>query len=141
MGSDAETTGEHVRHLRGTLAGLCLLALTACSAAAAAGPDPATRDARGVSAAGLTTLQAASERAGRPNIVLVVVDDLSVDLLQTMRSPQVMRRAGASYSHAFVTDSLCCVSRASLFTGQYPHQTGVRTNTSNEGRSSLGGWR
>ncbi len=41
-----------------------------------------------------------------------------------------MKRAGASYSHAFVVDSLCCVSRSSLFTGQYPHQTGVRTNTS-----------
>ena len=29
----------------------------------------------------------------------------------------------------FVVDSLCCVSRSSIFTGQYPHQTGVRTNT------------
>ena len=40
-----------------------------------------------------------------------------------------MARKGASYPHSFVVDSLCCVSRTSLFTGQYPHQTGVRTNT------------
>lgn len=70
------------------------------------------------------------QRADRPNIVMVLMDDFSMDLVQTMRSMRQMRRAGASYSHAFVVDSLCCVSRSSLFTGQYPHQTGVRTNTS-----------
>ena len=32
------------------------------------------------------------------------------------------------------------MSRSSFFTGQYPHQTGVRTNTSNKGTSTLGGW-
>ncbi len=69
-----------------------------------------------------------------------MLDDFSVDLVQTMRSVQRMRRAGASYPHSFVTDSLCCVSRSSFFTGQYPHQTGVRTNTSNQGTSMLGGW-
>ena len=36
-----------------------------------------------------------------------------------------MRERGASYPHSYVVDSLCCVSRASIFTGQYPHQTGV----------------
>ena len=64
----------------------------------------------------------------RPNVVLVVLDDFSMDLLQTLRSARTMRARGASYPHAFVVDSLCCVSRASTFTGQYPHQTGVRTN-------------
>ncbi len=37
-----------------------------------------------------------------------------------MRSVQTMRRAGASYPHSFVTDSLCCVSRSSFFTGPVP---------------------
>ena len=41
---------------------------------------------------------------------------------------------GASYPHSFVVDSLCCVSRASTFTGQYPHQTGVRINVSSPRR-------
>ena len=74
--------------------------------------------------AGLRTVAAPK----RPNIVLVVLDDFSMDLLQTLRSARAMRARGASYPHAFVVDSLCCVSRASTFTGQYPHQTGVRTN-------------
>jgi len=65
-----------------------------------------------------------------PNIVLVVMDDFSSDLLPTLGSAERMRREGASYSHSFTVDSLCCVSRTSLLTGQYPRQTGVRTNQS-----------
>lgn len=66
----------------------------------------------------------------RPNIVLVVMDDYSMDLLPTMRRVKEMRRAGAFYRHSFVVDSRCCPSRASLLTGQYPHQTGVLVNHS-----------
>ena len=132
--------GGHVPHLRAALAGLCLLATTACGAATAAGPGTTSGVAATMSGTAGGTTGARAARAERPNIVLVVVDDLSLDLVQTMRSPQAMRRAGASYPLSFVTDSLCCVSRASLFTGQYPRQTGVRTNTSNSGRSVLGGW-
>ena len=106
-------------NVRRAAAAVCLLALTACGAAAAVTPSP------GAAASGVSP--AADQRA---SIVLVVMDDFSSDLLQTMRSARDMRRQGASYSHAFVVDSLCCVSRASLFTGQYPHQTGVQTNLS-----------
>lgn len=67
-----------------------------------------------------------------PSIVLVLMDDFSMDLLPTLRSAERMRREGASYTHAFAVDSLCCVSRTSLLTGQYPRQTGVRTNVSGE---------
>ncbi|RYP88586.1 hypothetical protein EKO23_01465 [Nocardioides guangzhouensis] len=81
-------------------------------------------------------------RARRPSIVLVVMDDFSLDLLDTMRSAAAMRRKGASYENAFVVDSLCCVSRTSLLTGQYPFQTGVRTNTGNMPNpyGPIGGW-
>jgi N-acetylglucosamine-6-sulfatase len=77
-----------------------------------------------------------------PNVVLVVMDDVSTELLATMRHAQRMVRAGASYDRSYVVDSLCCVSRASLLTGQYPHQTGVRTNTANTPNpvGPLGGW-
>ena len=79
----------------------------------------------------------------RPNIVFVLMDDFSLDLLPTMRSARMMARRGASYDNAFVVDSLCCVSRSATFTGQYPHQTGVLTNTSNlpNRHGPLGGWR
>ncbi|WP_101523131.1 sulfatase-like hydrolase/transferase [Nocardioides houyundeii] len=77
----------------------------------------------------------------RPNIVLVLMDDFSMDLLQTMKGAGRLARRAATYQH-FVVDSLCCVSRASLMTGQYPHQTGVRTNTASlvPGAGPMGGW-
>ncbi|HWM75141.1 MAG TPA: sulfatase-like hydrolase/transferase, partial [Nocardioides sp.] len=77
-----------------------------------------------------------------PNIVLVLMDDFSLDLLQTMTNAARMRETGASYPQSYVVDSLCCVSRASIFTGQYPHQTGVLTNTANTPNpvGPIGGW-
>lgn len=125
--------------------GLCLLAVMVAGAACGApGGGPPDGDAvpprTTSSAAAVGELQPAAARAKRPNVVVVMLDDFSMDLVQTMRSVQRMRRTGASYPHSFVTDSLCCVSRSSFFTGQYPHQTGVRTNTSNQGTSTLGGW-
>jgi arylsulfatase A-like enzyme len=118
-----------------------LLGLVACGVTDGGTPrDPVVppRDSGRVSP--VAEAAPAASRAARPNIVVVMLDDFSMDLVQTMRSVQRMRRAGASYPYSFVTDSLCCVSRSSFFTGQYPHQTGVHTNTSNKGTSMLGGW-
>ena len=137
--------GGHVQHFRRAWAGLCLLAVmtgvAACGTADGSGSDDAPRPPRPSDRA-VTSLDLApaAARDTRPNVVVVMLDDFSMDLVQTMRSVQRMRKTGASYPHSFVTDSLCCVSRSSFFTGQYPHQTGVRTNTSNQGTSMLGGW-
>jgi arylsulfatase A-like enzyme len=40
-----------------------------------------------------------------------------------------MQREGMTFTNYFVTDSLCCPSRASIFSGRYPHNHGVLTNT------------
>ena len=95
------------------------------------------------SATAAPAVRTATPTAGRPNIVFVLMDDFSMDLLPTMRSARVMARRGASYENSFVVDSLCCVSRSATFTGQYPHQTGVLTNNSNlpNRHGPLGGWR
>jgi len=77
----------------------------------------------------------------RPNIVLVLMDDFSLELLATMPEAQRMVTEGASYRNAFVVDSLCCPSRASLLTGQAPHHTGVLTNTPNDPDQPIGGYR
>ena len=120
--------------------GLCLLALAACANAATGDGAVLPAPRPGPSVSSLGDLEPASSRAQHPNMVVIMLDDFSMDLVQTMRSAQAMRRTGASYPHSFVTDSLCCVSRSSFFTGQHPHQTGVRTNTSDQGTSTLGGW-
>lgn len=142
-------TGESLQFVRRSVAAACLLAVTACGGGVAGtastggpeGPADQPAESRLQVAAVNSEPKVARQMATRPNIVLVLVDDFSLDLVQTLRSARQMRRRGADYSHAFVVDSLCCVSRASLFTGQFPHQTGVRTNTSGTASGMpLGGW-
>jgi N-acetylglucosamine-6-sulfatase len=60
--------------------------------------------------------------------VFVLTDDLSMDLLRYMPHVTAMARAGVTFTNYFVSDSLCCPSRASIFTGDFPHDTGVFSN-------------
>ena len=73
----------------------------------------------------------------RPNIVVILVDDLRWDALGSARpvelaTPNLDRLAseGARFERAFVTTSMCCPSRASLLTGLYAHEHGVFSNRS-----------
>ncbi|WP_306335074.1 sulfatase-like hydrolase/transferase [Streptomyces sp. KL118A] len=77
--------------------------------------------------------ESAGASAGRPNIVWVLTDDLSSDLVNYMPHVKAMQKDGLSFSDYTVTDSLCCPSRSSIFTGKYPHNTGVFTNTPPDG--------
>ena len=63
-----------------------------------------------------------------PNIVFVLTDDLSMDLLPYMPQVQALQADGMTFNNYFVSDSLCCPSRSSIFTGEFPHDTGVFTN-------------
>ena len=68
-----------------------------------------------------------------PNIIFVLTDDLSLNLLQFMPHVLKMERNGAAFTNYFVTDSLCCPSRSSIFTGEFPHNTGVFRNLEPDG--------
>jgi arylsulfatase A-like enzyme len=82
--------------------------------------------------AGSGTAHPASS-ARRPNIVFVLTDDLSMDLLRFMPHVKDMQRRGISFRNYFVTDSLCCPSRSSIFTGKLPHNTGIYSNVGRDG--------
>ena len=77
--------------------------------------------------------QALSTPNRRPNIVFILTDDLAWDLVQYMPRVLKMQKDGVTFANAFVTDSLCCPSRASIFTGRYPHDTGIFRNVGNNG--------
>lgn len=68
----------------------------------------------------------------RPNIILINVDDLDVELYEdgitTQVFPNLQRLAGEGvrFTNCHVTSPLCGPSRASLLTGRYVHQHGVR---------------
>jgi N-acetylglucosamine-6-sulfatase len=70
---------------------------------------------------------------GKPNIVLILTDDLSMNLIDVMPEVQRMKSEGLSFSNYFVSNSLCCPSRSTIFTGKFPHNTGVLGNTGPSG--------
>jgi arylsulfatase A-like enzyme len=69
----------------------------------------------------------------RPNIVFILTDDLSMNLVQYMPHVLKMQQEGVTFANYFVTDSLCCPSRSSIFTGRYPHNTGIYRNIGTDG--------
>jgi N-acetylglucosamine-6-sulfatase len=76
-------------------------------------------------------------RSGHPNIVFVLTDDLASNLVRYMPHVLAMQRAGETFGNYFVTDSLCCPSRASILTGRFPHDTDVYDNSPPEGGYSV----
>jgi len=64
----------------------------------------------------------------RPNIVFVLTDDLSNDLVRFMPHVEAMEQSGLTFRDYFVSDSLCCPSRSSIFSGKFPHDTHVFSN-------------
>lgn len=79
----------------------------------------------------------AAKRPSRPNIVFVLTDDLAWNLVQYMPHVRQIQAQGTTFSNYFVTDSLCCPSRSSTFTGRYPHDTGIFTNGGADGGFAL----
>ena len=70
-----------------------------------------------------------------PNIILIITDQQRADTIAAlgadwMHTPHLDRlaREGTAFTKCFVTSPVCVASRASLFTGKYPHSTHVFTN-------------
>ena len=97
-------------------------------------------------AAALAVLVAAAVHPGavptraqdpRPNIVVILTDDQSLETLPHMQPPampwlqsQINDPAGhwQWFPNAVFNTPLCCPSRATILTGQYSHHTGVVNN-------------
>ncbi len=106
-------------------------ALAACAAAllaGCAGPRPADDPAGGTPA---------GPPASRPNIVLILVDDLGYADLGVqgsgeLRTPNLdaLARAGLQCTDAYVAAPQCFPSRAALMTGRYAQRFGIEHNFS-----------
>jgi N-acetylglucosamine-6-sulfatase len=83
--------------------------------------------------AGCAVPPAAGAAAEPPNIVFVLADDLSWDLIPHMPQVRKLQRDGMTFRQFVVADSMCCSSRATILTGEFPHNTRVLTNTWPEG--------
>jgi N-acetylglucosamine-6-sulfatase len=98
--------------------------------------EPADAEARAPGAKG----QAFEDATGPPNIIVIPTDDLRADDLNPNtleRMPNLKKllvEKGTTFDNAFVTDPVCCPSRATILRGQYAHNHQVLHN-----QSPLGG--
>jgi arylsulfatase A-like enzyme len=87
---------------------------------------------------------AEAEKAGRPNIVLILVDDMGFSDIgcygSEIATPNLDRLAarGARFTHMY-NSARCCPTRASLLTGMHPHQTGVGSMVSDQNQPGYRG--
>jgi N-acetylglucosamine-6-sulfatase len=68
-----------------------------------------------------------------PNMVLILTDDLALedvnaDTLKHMPNLRALMEKGTTFDNAFVTNSLCCPSRATILRGQYTHNHHILHN-------------
>jgi arylsulfatase A-like enzyme len=85
-----------------------------------------------VFAVALLAAGAAAAPAPRPNILFIMADDHAAHAISAYGSrvnetPNLDRlaREGVAFRKAFVTNSICTPSRASILTGSYSHKNGV----------------
>ncbi|XP_039625977.1 N-acetylglucosamine-6-sulfatase isoform X2 [Polypterus senegalus] len=83
-----------------------------------------------------------AKSARRPNIVLILTDDLDAvigGLTPLNKTRRLIGEAGITFTNAYVSSPLCCPSRASILTGKYLHNHRVVNNTL-EGNCSSQAW-
>ena len=81
-----------------------------------------------------TAAQEAEGATAKPNIVFILADDMRKDDLKYMpKTRSVLGDKGMNFSNAFVSNALCCPTRATIMRGQYSHNTGVWTNMGSSG--------
>src|SRR5215203_3733624 len=119
-----------------SLAGRLLLVILACTAALlVAGCSESEISASETSASETSQEEEGAEPAtDRPSIIFVLTDDL--DYASTFKMPEIRSRLieeGISLEEAFVSHPICCPSRATLLTGLYDHNHGVKGNAPPEG--------
>lgn len=95
------------------------LAILLIFLAGCAPPAPATS----------TPAPATSISAGKPNIILILADDLDAAAIQHMpRLKSLVTDQGATFANYFTSEALCCPARATILRGQYPHNTEIVGN-------------
>src|SRR5215218_9476608 len=111
------------RQIRSTVLALIAVCLLG------AGCGPPTRVVQGLDRPNVSVIQGPD----RPNVILILTDDLDVQLLEEHMEdyPNLRELAaeGTTFENAFVTDPLCCPSRATILRGQYAHNHEIVGNS------------
>lgn len=62
------------------------------------------------------------------NIIVIILDDQSPNLLPYMAQAGVLAGQGVTFTNYFTPSPVCCTSRASMLTGWHPHNHGTISN-------------
>lgn len=86
----------------------------------------------GIAFAGLRARAIAAPPTGRPNVIIILADDLGYGDVgcfggKDIRTPHLDRLAaeGTKFTHFYVAQAVCTASRAALMTGSYPNRVGL----------------
>ena len=83
---------------------------------------------------------AGTGKDGRPNILVVMTDDMTQSDLPFMpKTRKLLAKQGTSFTNSITSFPLCCPSRSTFLTGQYAHNHGVTGNFYPEGWYGLDG--
>jgi N-acetylglucosamine-6-sulfatase len=75
-----------------------------------------------------------TQAQSQPNVLVLLTDDQTLESMRVMGGVRAeLGAAGTTFERAFVSNPLCCPSRATLYTGQYTHNHGVIGNRTPEG--------
>ncbi len=81
----------------------------------------------------MTTEEAGGNRAERPNILILCIDqwETHMDLPEDLRFPALERleSQGVSFDRQYCSNPICTPSRATMWTGMHANLTGVQENT------------
>ena len=120
--------------LGATLVLAAALALLAGCGAAIGTPVDEERDGGAARGSGAQDAVGGSGTPEPPNIIVIPTDDLATwdigaeELEQMPNLREEMIEKGTTFENSFVTNSVCCPSRATTLRGQYSHNHQVLTN-------------
>src|SRR5690242_18888541 len=91
----------------------------------------------------LTLAATAAAAPSRPSVVLILTDQQQAGALryfmgrQWIATPNMDRLAasGVAFTRAYAANPRCVPSRSSMFSGRYPHQTGMQENEKTTGNA------
>ena len=104
---------------------------------------PAVRVALGLATSSLMVAGTSTSGSGsaaaapddRPNVVVIMVDDMSTTEMQYLpKVNALLADEGVMFDEAFNNTPVCCPSRATLLTGQHSRHHGVYTNKPTQGQ-------
>ncbi len=87
---------------------------------------------------GAKPVTATAKETPRPNVLMIMVDDMRTDDLQYMPNVQkLIAKQGVNFTNGMASFPLCCPARASVMSGLYPHNHGVWSHEPPWGFSSF----